>query len=72
MADYRTQTAQQVYQFLQHYIQTNGYPPSQQEIALGCHLSRTSVVQYLDWLEAKGRISRALGRARGILLITKP
>ena len=70
MSDYRNQTAHNIYQFLQQYIQTNGYPPSQQEIAQGCNLSRPSVVHYLDWLEAKGQISRKAGRARSIFLVS--
>ena len=71
MTDYRAESARHIYEFLRLYIQTNGYPPSQQEIAQGCHLSRASVVHYLDWLEAKGQISRKLGRARSILIISK-
>ena len=62
------QTLEALYGFIQLYIQENGYSPSLREIAVGCFLGRSTVLRYLDKLEAKGRITRAEGKARSISL----
>jgi repressor LexA len=62
------QTVENLYSFIQTYIQENGYSPSLREISEGCYLGRSTVLRYLDKLEAKGRITRAEGKARSISL----
>jgi response regulator of citrate/malate metabolism len=58
-----------VYQFIVEFIHTHGgYPPSQEEIARACYMSRSAVQRYLDVLAAHGRIIREERRARGIWL----
>lgn len=63
------QTTEQVFNFIRDYIhQYGGLAPSQREIALACYLGESTVLRYLDRLEAKGRIIRHLGKARSITL----
>ena len=59
----------EVYNFIEHYIQQHGYAPSLREIAMGCYLGTSSVLRHLDKLEAWGWISREPGRARGMVLL---
>ena len=65
------QTLEALYDFIQNYIHENGYSPSLREISDGCYLGRSTVLRYLDKLEAKGRIVRTMGRARSIALPEK-
>lgn len=58
--------------FIAEYIQAHGYPPSIREIAQHCHLGRTTVVRYLDRLEAQGHLRRSTGVARSITLLRPP
>lgn len=60
------QTTEQVYNFIRDYIHQYGIAPSQHEIALACYLGESTVLRYLDRLEAQGRIIRHLGKARSI------
>ena len=63
------QDTQHVYQFIVEFIRLHGgYPPSQQEIAAACYMSRSTVQRHLDILAAHGRIIREERRARGIWL----
>ena len=62
------QTMDTLYSFIHAYIQDNGYAPSLREISKGCYLGRSTVMRYLDKLEARGRIHRADGKARSITL----
>jgi len=62
------QTLEGIYDFIRRYIAENGYAPSLREISDGCYLGRSTVLRYLDKLEAKGRISRTMGKARSITL----
>jgi DNA-binding FadR family transcriptional regulator len=59
---------EQVYDYLQKYIEREGRPPTQREIAEGCFISRGTVMNVLMRLELKGRIERDSG-ARNIRLI---
>jgi SOS-response transcriptional repressor LexA len=66
------QMLEKLYGFIQIYIHENGYSPSLREISDGCYLGRSTVLRYLDKLEAKGRITRTEGRARSISLKRTP
>jgi len=57
-----------VYTFIRDYIREHRIPPSIREIATGCYIGRSSVVRYLDKLEAQGRLILHPGQARGISL----
>lgn len=61
--------AEQVYNFICAFIEEHTYPPTLQEIANGCYMSRTNVTRYVDRLEGMGRIARDPKRARGITLL---
>jgi repressor LexA len=58
-----------VFRFVCQYSRQHGFPPSIREIAAQCYLSRSTVVRYLDQLEAWGWIARETGKARGILIL---
>jgi len=64
----QTDFAEVVYAFIEKFIHEHGYSPSMREIGFGCHIGRSTVLRYLDRLEAQGRISRELGTARSISL----
>lgn len=51
-------TTEAVYSFICVYIADHGYPPSQREIACGCHLAPSTVFYHLNKLEAQGRLYR--------------
>ncbi|MCU0499225.1 MAG: hypothetical protein MUF87_17870 [Anaerolineae bacterium] len=61
-------TVESVYAFLKRFIDEHGYAPNLREIARGCYMSTSTVTRSLDCLEAQGRISREIGRARSIRL----
>ncbi|MBE0415059.1 MAG: repressor LexA [Dehalococcoidia bacterium] len=55
--------------FLHHFLDDNGYPPTIRDIAKGCKISSTSVVDYnLRILEREGYIRRDREVSRGIEL----
>jgi repressor LexA len=57
-------------QFISDYMEKNGIPPTQQEIAAGVKLKSRSVVNYhLDSLEKEGLIRRLPNTERGIRLV---
>jgi repressor LexA len=62
-------TTREVFQFIQKYTQQHTHPPTIREIAEGCFLSTSSVTRHLDRLEEQGRLSREVGKARGITLL---
>ena len=63
-----TQRQRQVLQFITSFADSNGYPPSQREIAGHLHVSGTlPVMKHLDALERKGYIKRE-NVSRGITL----
>lgn len=64
-----TPRQQQVYDFIAHYQQQNGYAPTLQDIA--AHLGirgNLGVMRHLKALEKKGLLRRATGSSRGIVL----
>jgi len=61
----------QIIDFLRNYLVDRGYPPSIRDIASGCGISSTSVVNYnLNILEREGYIRRHPEVSRGIELLT--
>jgi repressor LexA len=63
-----TQRQRQVLQFITYFTDSNGYPPSQREIAGHLHVSGTlPVMKHLSALERKGYIKRD-NVSRGITL----
>jgi repressor LexA len=63
---------QKIIEFIQHYWEENGYPPSVREILGGCGISSTSVVVYnLNILEKEGYIRRHPEVSRGIALLNR-
>jgi repressor LexA len=60
---------QKILEFLNEYIEDNGYPPSIREIGAAADISSTSVVSYnLRRLEERGYISRDKEVSRGLKL----
>ena len=65
----RQENARRVLAFIRTYINQHGISPSLDEIAKGCHMSRSNVVRYLDFLEAWGYLTRTPGIPRSISLL---
>ncbi len=65
----QNEIVEQVYAFIKAYIQEHTYPPTLQEIADACYMSRTNVTRYIDRLQGMGRLARDPGRSRGITLL---
>jgi len=64
-----SQKQQNILSFIDNFLAEKGYPPSMREIAQGCHISSTSVVEYhLNILQKEGYIRRDSEVARGIEL----
>ena len=67
-----TKRQQQVYDFLEAYIASKGYPPTLQEIAQHLHVSgNLGVLRHLKALERAGLITRSPGSSRSIALTGK-
>lgn len=64
-----TERQEQVLQFVTSYIDNNGYPPSQREIADHLGISNPGVMKHLEALEKKGFIRRD-SNSRSIALTT--
>lgn len=62
-------TLDQVYDFICRYCTQYGISPTQQEIAAGCYLSRTTLSRYLLTLELRGRIERQENKPRSIRIM---
>ena len=61
-----------ILEFLNEYIEENGYPPSIREIGAAADISSTSVVAYnLRRLEERGYISRDRDVSRGLKLTSR-
>ena len=43
-----------VYEFIKQYMEKEGMPPSQREIAEGCYIAKSDVIRHLDRLDAWG------------------
>ena len=55
--------------FIRDFVSQNPYPPTVREIAKGCKISSTSVVDYnLSVLEGEGHLTRIPHVSRGIVL----
>jgi repressor LexA len=64
-----SQKQQNILSFIQDFLDENGYPPSVRDIARGCHISSTSVVEYhLNILQKEDHIRRKPEISRGIEL----
>ena len=63
-----TERQQAVLSFVQQYIATEGYPPSQANIAAAMGFTRAAASGFLRALQKKGVISITRGVARGINL----
>jgi repressor LexA len=64
-----TDRQQQVFNFIESYIDINGYPPTLQEIAK--HIKATGnvgIIRHLTALEKKGYITKRAGNSRGIVI----
>jgi len=59
-----------------HAVETltaqQGYPPTSREIARYAGLSESRVRQHLEAIEHRGAISREVGTARGIRIVSSP
>ncbi len=62
------ENTKQVYEYIRDYYDANGFAPSLDEIADACYLSRSTVVRYLDRLEAWGLVTRQPGVPRSLIL----
>lgn len=59
----------QIVDFIRNFSESRGYPPTVRDIARGCRISSTSVVDYnLKNLEKQGYLIRHSGVSRGIEL----
>ncbi|MFL7791420.1 MAG: transcriptional repressor LexA [Anaerolineae bacterium] len=69
MGENLSKRQQKIVEFLNEYVEENGYPPSIREIGAAAGISSTSVVSYnLKRLEEKGYISRDREISRGLKL----
>jgi repressor LexA len=61
---------ERILSFLRHFLEEKDYPPTIRDIAAGCGISSTSVVDYnLSILEREGYIRRDRDISRGIELV---
>jgi SOS-response transcriptional repressor LexA len=61
--------SQSIYDFIVEYIANHVCAPSIRDIAQGCFVSTTTVLDHLSKLEAQGKIRREYGKARGIAVV---
>ncbi len=62
----------QIIDFIRHFWEERGYPPTIRDIVSGCGISSTSVVDYnLKSLEKQGYFRRHSGVSRGIELLAR-
>ena len=67
--DSRNEKMRETYQFIERYIDRNGYSPTVREVRLGLNLSSTSVANArIERLAQHGWIVRTPGIARSIRL----
>jgi SOS-response transcriptional repressor LexA len=64
----RFEIARRVLAFIRAFFDEHGHSPSLTEIADACFISRTTVLRYLDLLEARGCINRTPAMPRSISL----
>ena len=69
MSEHLSERQQKILEFLNEYVEENGYPPSIREIGTATGTSSTSVVSYnLKRLEERGYLSRDRQVSRGLKL----
>src|SRR5947209_13653153 len=62
-----TKRQREVYDFISHFVQRNGYSPSFEEIGQGLELSSLATVhKHITNLERKGLLKREQNRSRSI------
>jgi len=66
-----SQREQQLYAFLQWFIQTHYIAPTLVEMALALNISKTTANIYLQKLIKKGYVARQHRTERGLTLITQ-
>jgi DNA-binding IclR family transcriptional regulator len=66
------QKLDQVIAFIQRYNAQKGFPPSLQDIANGCNLSRSTAFDYRRRLVEQGRLSYRPRRARSLRVLDDP
>lgn len=65
----RNENARRVRDFIQEYHDESGLSPSMDEIAEACFMCRSTVLRYLDLLEAWEHLTRQPGVPRSIRLL---
>ena len=56
-----------VYEYIEAYVQDNGFPPSVREICIACNIKSTaSVYDYIENLVANGLLSKSTSKKRAI------
>jgi repressor LexA len=69
MTSKKASRQRKIYEFLQEYVEANGYPPTVREIGQAVGIKSTSLVSYyLKSLDKKGLIDREPSVSRGIRL----
>jgi repressor LexA len=69
MTSKKASRQRKIYEFLQEYVEANGYPPTVREIGRAVGIKSTSLVSYyLKSLDKKGLIDREPSVSRGIRL----
>ena len=67
-----TRGEQRTYDFLSHFIEENGFPPSVREIRDALGLASTSTVHfYLSRLAEKGYVEKESGKSRSLRLVAE-
>lgn len=62
---------EKVFSFIESFIETEGYSPTQKEIMIGTGLSLYYVKKWLDELQAEGQITREYATLRSIKIVSK-
>src|SRR5574341_2197311 len=70
MSDVKLSTRQEaMLEFIEQFLNENGYPPTIREIGKACNITSTSVVNYnLNKLEREGLLARDREVSRGLRL----
>jgi SOS-response transcriptional repressor LexA len=68
----RHHTTKTVYVYLWNYYREHGFPPTQQEIADACFITRSGIPRHLDRLTIWGWLERESGKARSFRPLVDP
>ena len=63
------QEMEDLFVYLCHYQRDNTFPPTLREIGSTFFMSPSTVLRYLDKMQAAGWITREWGKARGITML---